>query len=324
MDFKTGLITAGLVGLTAITYSKLTKATCKIVKDLTGQVIIITGANTGIGKETARALARMGATVILACRDKERTQPVVEELIQDTKNKNIEFMRCDLGDLRSIKEFAEEFKRRYQKLNVLINNAGIGSTPERKTTKDGLELVLGTNHVGHFYLTTLLLDVLKKSGPSKVVNVSSLMHKGCKMRWDDLMLEKKFDLVFTYSQSKLANVLFAKELQRRVENDNIKVVSLHPGTIHTELNRHFDEKWFHKVFFRGILHPAMHVFGKTREQGAQTSVYCAVEDYDKLQAGGYYDDCKIAKASAEACKEENGKRLWEMTEKIIAEKTRNF
>ena len=325
MDYKTGLITAGVAGLTAIAYAKLrSKASCKIAKDLTGQVVIITGANTGIGKETTRVLAQMGATVILACRDQEKTRFVLEELKQGTKNDKIDFIRLDLSDLRSIKDFVEEFERKYQTLNILINNAGVGSVPTRKETKDGFELVFGTNHLGHFYLTTLLLDTLKRSTHSRVINVSSLMHKGCKMRWDDLMLEKSFNPIFTYSQSKLANVLFTKELQKRVVDSNIKVVALHPGTIHTELNRHFEEKWYFRIIFTAIINPAFGVFGKTRLQGAQTTLYCALEDYDKLQAGGYYSDCKIAIASGEACNEENAKKLWEVSEKLIAEKTRNF
>ncbi len=324
MDLKTGLISAGVIGLTTLAFRKYCAGgVCKIVKDLSGQVIIITGASNGIGKETARLLARQGATLILACRDKERTLPIIEEIKQDSNNSNIDFIRLDLGDLKSVKEFTVEFKRKYQKLDILINNAGVGATPDRRLTKDGFELIFGTNHIGHFYLTTLLLEHLKKSNAGRIVNVASLMHNGCAMQWDDLNLEKKFNPILAYSQSKLANVLFTKELQRRLSDTKIKVVALHPGTIKTELNRYFDEKWYYAVLFKVIVNPAFQFFGKSRVGGAQTTLYCALEDQDRLQAGGYYSDCKIKKTSKEVT-EENAKRLWEVSEKLIAEKTRNF
>jgi len=287
---------------------------CQVKKDLRGQIVVITGSSAGIGKETARILAYMGATIIFACRDKNKTLPIIEEIQKETKNNSLEFMRLDLGDLQSIKEFAQEFSAKYQKLNILINNAGVNSL-ERRVTKDGFEMQFGTNHLGHFYLTTLLLDIIKKSGPSRVINVSSRFHAREKMKWDDLMYEKGYSGLGVYGQSKLANVLFTRELQRRVDSSEVKVFSLHPGVIKTEIARDYEEKWY----FRMIL-PIYSLFQKTPLEGAQTSLYCALEDFEKLEAGGYYVDCKLEKEAAHAKNEEDMKRLWDISEKLIAEK----
>jgi len=287
---------------------------CQVKKDLRGQIVVITGSSAGIGKETARILAYMGATIIFACRDKSKTLPIIEEIQKETKNNNLEFMRLDLGDLRSIKEFVQEFSSKYQKLNILVNNAGVNSL-ERRVTKDGFEMQFGTNHLGHFYLTTLLLDIIKKSGPSRVINVSSRFHAREKMKWDDLMYEKGYSGLAVYGQSKLANVLFTRELQRRVDSSEVKVFSLHPGVIKTEIARDYEEKWY----FRMIL-PIYSLFQKTPLEGAQTSLYLALEDFEKLEAGGYYVDCKLEKEAAHAKNEEDMKRLWDVSEKLISEK----
>jgi len=294
---------------------------CNITKDLTNKVVIVTGSNTGIGKETARTLAKLNATVILACRDAKKTEPLVLELQKETGNKNIEFIPLDLSDLKSIKTFTEIFRSKYNRLDILINNAGVMTAAERKTTKDGFELSFGTNHLGHFYLTTLLLDLLKASAPSRVINVSSLAQVQGEMNWEDLNYEKKYSTMGTYSQSKLANVIFSKELQRRMDKENIdiKVVSLHPGTVRTEVARHFTEKGLFKAFYY-VAYPLGWYFTKDANQGAQTTLYLALEDQEKLEGGEYYADCKVAKMNPEARKEEFGKRLWEVSEKLIKEK----
>ncbi len=325
MDYKTAGVAVGIVGFTGLLLNRkyFAGGVCRITKDLTDQVAIVTGSNTGIGKETARVLASMGASVVLACRDETKTKVVVEELKKDTKNERIEFIKLDLTDLQSVKNFAEEFKRKYQKLNILVNNAGVMAVPDRRTTKDGFELQFGTNHLGHFYLTTLLIDLIKKGAPSRIINLSSLAHYSGKMNWEDLNAEKGYGMQSAYSQSKLANVLFSKELQRRYGDLNIKAVSVHPGVVTTELTRYMNEKWYIKGVMKIIGEPFMKIFGKSPLEGAQTSLYCALEDFDKLQGGAYYTDCKVKGESREARNEENAKKLWEASEKLIASKIRN-
>jgi retinol dehydrogenase-12 len=295
--------------------SNICAGVCKITKDLTGQVVIITGGNTGIGKETARTLAKMNATIILACRDPKRALPVVDELKNDTKNLSIEFMQLDLSDLSSIRKFTEEFKNKYQQLNILINNAGVMAIPERNVTKDGFEMQFGTNHLGHFYLTNLLLEVIERSAPSRIINLSSRGHTMCnKLNWEDIMYEKNYagNHWQVYGQSKLANILFTKKLQQKLENKNVKVVSLHPGVVQTELARHVKQQWFVGT----ILFLAKPLY-KNAVSGAQTSLQCALEDHDKLAGGMYYSDCKVKKESKAALSQENADRLWTLSEELI-------
>ena len=321
MDSKAGIFTVGVIGLTTLYYGKkyFAGGVCKITKDLSGQVIVITGSNAGIGKETARTLGRMGATIILACRSEEKTLAVVEELKEETHNNNIVFLKLDLADLSSIKSFATEFKKRYQRLDILINNAGLADA-HRSLTKDGFESTLGTNHLGPFYLTSLLLDVIKKTAPSRIINVASIGHLGAKINWDDIMSEKSYDVTSSYIQSKLANVMFTRELQKRVANDNVKVVCLHPGLVVTDIYNNIKKSIMIKLAMTVAMNPIANYFWKTPAQGAQTTLYCALEDYEKLKQGAYYSDCKVKRESKLARNDDDCKRLWELSKKLLAEK----
>jgi len=319
------LITAGIIGAASITALVLGKShfnggVCKIKKDLTGKVVIITGSNTGIGKETARALAAMNATIILACRDSKRTLPVVAELKIETHNQNIEFMQLDLTDLASVRSFATNFKSKYDRLDILINNAGVMMVPTRQLTKDGFELQFGTNHVGHFLLTKLLIDVIKASAPSRIINISSMVQENGKMNWNDLMFMSGYDPMQAYFQSKLANVIFSKELQRRMdlENVDVKVVSVHPGVVRTELTRYLlDQTWWKILLF--VLNPIIYYTTKNSKQGAQTTLYCALEEHGKLKGGEYYSDCQTKPPNPIALEDGVGTKLWQVTESLIAE-----
>lgn len=290
-----------------------------IHKDMTAKVVIVTGSNTGIGKETVRELARMGATVIMACRDSKKTLPVLEKLKSSTHNSNIVFIRLDLAELKSIQEFAEEFKSKYNRLDVLINNAGIMALPERKLTKDGFEMQFGTNHIGHFYLTTLLLDTLKQSAPSRILNLSSKLSAKGTMVWDDLNAERKYDMIAAYNNSKLANIIFTKELQRRLEGSNVKAVAVHPGVVNTDIARYAGEKWYYNVLLKVLALP-IYLCTLTPEEGAHNSLFCALKDYEKLKGGAYYIEFKVAKENPEALIEDNWKKLWDLTEQMIASK----
>jgi NAD(P)-dependent dehydrogenase (short-subunit alcohol dehydrogenase family) len=204
---------------------------------LDGKVAIVTGANTGIGKETAIDLAKRGAKVYIACRDVNKSQEALIDIKSQSGNDNVHFLQLDLASLESVREFSTKFHKLETKLHILINNAGVMLCPQMKT-KDGHELHFGTNHLGHFLLTNLLLDVIKAAAPSRIVVVSSLAHIFGKIRKHDLNNEKFYVSWLAYSSSKLANILFANELSRRLEGTGVVVNSCHPGLVHSNLQRH--------------------------------------------------------------------------------------
>lgn len=224
------------------------------IPDLGGKVIIITGANNGIGFENTKEFARKNATVIMACRNLSKGQKALEKVKNNVPDGQIELMELDLANISSIKRFATSFKEKYSKLDILLNNAGIMMVPYRKTA-DGFESQIGTNHLGHFTLTALLFDVLKQTSGSRIINVSSEGHNFGEMDWNDFMFEKKYGRVKAYGRSKLANLLFTYELDRRLKAKNIPVLALasHPGTANTGLGDHLfgPVKFFLKpiVFF---------------------------------------------------------------------------
>jgi len=221
--------------------------------------------------------------------------------------------------MASIRAFADEFKQKYQQLHILINNAGIAMLPNRAETKDGFEAQFGTNHLGHFLLTSLLVDVLKKSAPSRVVNVSSKANIRGHINFEDLMWNQSYSPYRAYGQSKLANILFSKSLNQKLESSGVKVVSLHPGVIKTELLRYMTEAWYMKLLVAVVLSP-LYYFGKSTKQGAQTSIYCAICDHSELKGGEYYVDCKPAKANPEAEYDDVAKALWENSEVLVKQK----
>ena len=325
MSSEAFLATGGVITLTSLYLGRkfFQGGVCRIKKDLSGTTIIVTGANTGIGKETVRELARMGATIILACRDHKKATAALEEIQKETQNKNLEVMIIDLADLKSIKKFVDEFKLKYKNLDVLINNASGFGLNEKEISKDGFEKVFAINYIGTFYLTTLLLDLIKQQPQSRIVNLCSHLHYAGRINWDNLTMEKKkYDSVTPYANSKFAILLFTRELQKRLEKDNVKVLAVHPGGVDSDLYRHVKEVWYKRIGLYLMKNPVTKYFWKNNNQGAQTSLYCAVEDFDKLQGGAYYFDCKPRKGSSRAENEEDWKRLWDLTEKIISEKVK--
>jgi len=244
------LITAGIGLLTfgglAMLKNKINGPKCNLKRDLTDKVIIVTGANTGLGKETARALALSNATVILACRDENKGQLAAKEIEAETKNKNIHVMKLDLCDLSSIAHFAKTFKSQFSKLNVLIHNAGIMPV-ERNTSVDGFESAFSVHHFGPVYLTYLLIDVLEAAKPSRVIFVNSGLYKRGKINWEDLQLEKNYNGDKAYQTSKLASNMFIRELNKRLEGKGIKVVSVRPGMVRTEIGRYVLEDFKKRV-----------------------------------------------------------------------------
>ncbi|XP_017026977.1 retinol dehydrogenase 12-like [Drosophila kikkawai] len=278
----------------------------------TGKVFIVTGANTGIGKETVLEIAKRGGTVYMACRDMNRCNRARDEIIKETNNQNIFSRELDLSSFDSIRKFAAGFKREQDKLHVLINNAGVMHCP-KSLTKDGIEMQLGVNHVGHFLLTHLLLDVLKKTAPSRIVNVSSLAHTQGSINVKDLNSEKSYSRIGAYSQSKLANVLFTRELAKRLEGTGVTVNSLHPGAVDTELLRNWG--FLQNDLGQLMIRPLLWTLFKTAKSGAQTSLYAALDTDLKNVSGLYFSDCKAKDVSKAAKNDETAKFLWAESEK---------
>ncbi|NKZ13993.1 SDR family NAD(P)-dependent oxidoreductase [Mycolicibacterium septicum DSM 44393] len=216
----------------------MTNWTTANIPNQSGRTAIVTGANTGLGLETAKALAAKGAHVVLAVRNLEKGEAAVEWISRSVPNADLELQRLDLGSLKSVREAADEIRAGHDTIDLLINNAGV-MTPPKETTEDGFELQFGTNHLGHFALTGLLLDRLLPVAGSRIVTVSSIGHRFSRgIRFDDLQWERSYNRLQAYGQSKLANLLFTYELQRRLIGQNTTALAAHPGGSDTELARH--------------------------------------------------------------------------------------
>ena len=312
-QFYVGSGLGTFVGLIGISYVlrqwSIKMCTSKVRLD--GKVVIVTGANTGVGLCTVIDLARRGAIVIMACRNMNKGEQALEQAKKESGSKDLVLLKLDLSSLKSVRDFAKEFLSRYSKLHILINNAGIMMCPYSKT-EDGFEMQIGTNHFGHFVLTNLLLKVLKESAPSRVVTVSSIGHQFGKMDFEDINFEKRpYSKLAAYGQSKLANILFAKELHNKVKDHGITSYALHPGSVNTELGRYdFGASIYYSTF--GLL------YGRTPVQGAQTSIYCAVEEGLEAKSGGYFRNCGLTKSTADSCNEGHMKKLWELSEQLTS------
>lgn len=249
-----------------------------------GKVVIITGGNTGIGKETALELASRGATVYLACRDYNRCEAARLDIIAKTGNNNVFNRKLDLSSLKSVRTFVNQFLTEEKRLDILINNAGVFGP--KRITEDNFDLTFGVNHLGPFLLTNLLLELLKKSSPSRIIIVSSKLHKiGC-IKKDDLNREKSYGVYEAYAQSKLANLLFARTLSNKLNGTGVTVNSLHPGYVATEITRS------EPTFLRYIYDFVNKFLAKTPKSGAQTTIKLAVDpDLEKI-TGNYFSDCK--------------------------------
>lgn len=247
--------------------------------DLANKVFIVTGATSGIGKVTAKELARRGAHVLLACRSQDKTLPVIDEIKRDTGNANIEYVALDLGDLASVRSAAAAIAARSQPIHGLINNAGLAG--KRGLTKDGFELTWGTNHLGHYLFTRLLLDRIKQAGAARIVNVSSKSHYQAKqIDWDAIRQPtRSVTGMAEYAVSKLSNVLFTKELARRLDGTGVTTYAVHPGVVATDVWRQVPApvRWLMKKFMI------------TAEQGAESSLRCATAPELASHTGRYYD-----------------------------------
>ncbi len=274
---------------------------------LLGKTAIVTGANSGMGFATSKALLDEGATVIMLCRDEKRGLEAYRKLLEDGNSRTY-LILCDLGDYDSICSFAKEVKRRFQRVDILVNNAGFISL-DRQETKEGLERQFGINHIGHFLLTTELLDIMGEG--SRIINVASGAHKTGKIHFDDINLTKGFNVVKAYSQSKLANVLFTRELARRLEARKITVNCCHPGAVATNIG--IDRKTGFGKTVTGLLKP----FFQTPEEGARTAIFLAVDNSVKDISGEYFYKCRVAKSSKRSKDMELAGKLYKLSEELV-------
>lgn len=280
------------------------------------KIALVTGGNSGMGKATVAALADKGYTVIMACRNKERGEAALQELLSVT-GRDIRLMQCDLGNLEDIRRFTDEFKYFYPSIDVLVNNAGVISL-ERRETVDGLEEQFGVNHIGHFLLTLRLLDRMKRG--SRIVVVASGAHKIGKIHMDDYNLEKGpalFHVFRAYGQSKLANILFARELAERLKSRGITVNCCHPGAVATSMGINRSTGFGKSI--TGLLKP----FFLTPEEGAKTAIYLATNPKVAKVTGKYFYLCKMARTSKAAKSRKLAKRLFELSEIITGESFKN-
>jgi len=300
----------------------------KVVRghDLNRKTALVTGGSSGIGLETARALLTAGAEVVLAVRDLEKGQKVLEELKASTENARVGLLKLDLGSLESVRAAAAEFLNKHGKLHILINNAGIMATPHRYTP-DGFELQLGTNHLGHFLFTTLLLAALRNAGGARVVELSSTAHLRSDIHWDDVNYRSRpYDKWEAYGQSKTANALFAVGLTQKFSSEGIFANAVHPGGIMTGLQKELPEEEMRAM---GWLNPdgtPLEGF-KSVQQGASTSVWAAVGSELEGVGGLYLEDCAQATpfdpalayrgVKAYAVDPESAARLWTLSEEMV-------
>ena len=277
------------------------------METLKGRTAIVTGANSGMGLATTEALSDRGATVIMLCRSEERGRAAIAALKKE-KERDLDLMVCDLGDYASIREFAGRVKEKYRQIDILVNNAGFISL-DRQETKEGVERQFGINHLGHFLLTTQLLDLMKPG--SRIVVVASGAHKVGRIHFDDINLRRHFNVITAYSQSKLANVLFTRELARRLKKRRITVNCCHPGAVATNIG--IDRETGFGKTITGLLKP----FFQTPAEGARTAIYLSVSDEVRNITGGYFYRCRIAKSSKRSKSRKLAKRLFELSEKMV-------
>jgi NAD(P)-dependent dehydrogenase (short-subunit alcohol dehydrogenase family) len=280
--------------------------------DMTGKTCIVTGASLGIGKETAAALAGMGARVVMVCRDPARGEAALADIVGQSGNDTVELMIADLASLADIRNLAAAYRQKHQQLHVLVNNAGAYNA-NRTTTKDGFETTFGVNHLAYFLLTDLLLDLLKASAPARIINVSSTAHVGGHINFDDLQGEKKYVGRKAYGQSKLANVLFTYELARRLDGTGVTANALHPGVVRTGFGKN-NPGWWGALF--GVFQVIGRPFYISPAQGAATTIYLASSPEVEGVTGKYFARSKAVDSNAESNDTAVAQRLWQISEQL--------
>lgn len=295
---------------------------CKSKRRLDGLTVIVTGSNTGLGKETTLDLYKRGARVIMACRNLEKAEAAKNHIKKLTKTiegtGELEVEELDLCNLRSVREFCERVISRCPSVHVLICNAGVMMCPESRT-HDGFETHIGSNHLAHALLVLLLLPTIVKSAPARILFLSSYVHEKHELDLDDLNFEKKpYNAFVAYCRSKAANIMFARALADKLKANNIHNVttySLHPGVIRTEIARHFDETVVYGTSF--AFNYGLGWFLKSPQCGAQTSIYCAIDEGCAEESGLYYSDCVVKMPSKQCQDISQIEKLWDLTIKSL-------
>ena len=277
-------------------------------RSMADSVCMVTGANAGIGKATALGLANYGATVVMVCRSRERGEVALDEIKEKSSNDSIYLLLADLASQSSVRKLAEDFKTYHSALHVLINNAGI-IPRKRLVTVDGLEMQFAVNHLAPFLLTNLLLSVLESSAPARIVTVSSEMHRGATIDFDDLQSEGSYQPTRVYSQTKLANILFTYELARRLEGSNVTANCLHPGVVATKLLAD-------GIGIPTALKSTTRFIGASPDKGAKTSIYLAASAAVEGVNGKYYVRQKAVQSSETSHDENLASRLWEVSAEL--------
>lgn len=274
------------------------------------KIAVVTGGNSGIGRATAAGLAQRGMRVVIACRNPQKA----EEALKWLKSKgaaDVEYMHLDMSSLGGVREFAKEYLEKYSRLDVLVNNAGVLYS-SRHTTEDGFEAQFGVNYLAHFLLTLLLLRALCRADCGRVIMTSSVAHRWTNLHFDDINLEKRYSLMLGYGQSKLCNLMFARELSRRLKqrNINIAINAVHPGIVATNIvvNRKTNVGRVIAAMSKAVLISA--------ERGARTNLFLAADEGIKDVSGEYFYRCRIARSSAYSKDEDAAGRLFELSEKL--------
>jgi retinol dehydrogenase-12 len=274
-----------------------------------GKVCLVTGATSGIGQEAAKELAQRGATVLVVGRNADKCAKTVTQIRQATGNAQVESMVADLSSLKDVRALAQQFKSKYSRLDVLMNNAG-AIYLSRQTSVDGFELTFALNHLNYFLLTNLLLDTLIASAPSRIINISSAMHYNAQLDFDDLQNTRKYGGMKVYGQSKLANVLFTYELARRLEGKRVTANAVHPGMVATNFAAN-------NGVLAKIARPLMNLGSISIARGAATMVYLAVSSDVEGITGKYWVEKKERHSSPASYDEAAQKRLWQVSEEMV-------
>lgn len=277
---------------------------------MNGKVCLVTGATDGIGKVSARVLAELGAKVIIVGRNPEKSAIVLAELRSISGNENIDLLMADLAVMQEVRDLAEQVISRYDRLDVLLNNAG-GYFTKHEITSDGLEMTFALNHMSYFLLTNKLMELLKYSAPARIVNVSSDAHYGVDMEFENLNGEQEYKAWKAYQKSKLANVLFTYELLKKVPG-NITVNCLHPGFVATNFGHN------NGGFFGPVLKIAQRISAIDPEEGAKTSIFLCSAPEVKGVSGKYFYKCQPKTSSRESRNMDTGKRLWQISSDIAS------